>query len=138
MNRDKAIKYFMEVAEVVKKQSTCLRNQVGCVLTNEFDRLISTGYNGSPAGLPSCSHKDCGPDITPCRAVHAEQNAILWCPENPRTYKKAYLTLSPCYSCMKLLVAFGVREIYYKELYREHEKEFALAREACVFLTQIN
>lgn len=137
MNKEKAIKYFMEVADVVKKQSTCKRNQVGCVLTNEFDRLISTGYNGSPSGLPACSDDDCGPDITPCRAIHAEQNAILWCPESPRTYKKVYLTLSPCYSCMKLLIAYGVKEIYYRELYREHEKEFALAEEAGVSLIRV-
>lgn len=75
--------YFMEIAAVVAKRSTCLRNQVGAVLVRD-KRILSTGYNGAPAGLEHCDSVGCaregvesGTRHELCRAVHAEQNAII-------------------------------------------------------------
>ena len=75
--------YFMTIAELVSKRSTCLRRQVGCILVKD-KRILSTGYNGAPSGLPHCEEMGCmREDIPPgerhelCRGLHAEQNAII-------------------------------------------------------------
>ena len=75
--------YFMEIAIVVAKRSTCLRNQVGALFVKN-KRILTTGYNGAPAGLEHCDVVGCaregvqsGTRHELCRAVHAEQNAII-------------------------------------------------------------
>jgi dCMP deaminase len=77
--------YFMEMAHLAAKRSTCLRRKVGAVITKE-KRLLSTGYNGAPKGLPHCEEVGCvredldipsGERHELCRGVHAEQNAII-------------------------------------------------------------
>ena len=77
--------YFMEIAEVVAKRSTCLRNQVGAVLVKD-KYIIATGYNGAPSGSPHCLDVGClreqlkvpsGERHELCRGVHAEQNAVI-------------------------------------------------------------
>ena len=75
--------YFMSIAELVKKRSTCIKQHVGAVLVKE-GHIISTGYNGSPRGLPHCSEETCLRQTLSslekshlCRGVHAEQNTII-------------------------------------------------------------
>ena len=78
--------YFMEIAEIVKTRSTCLRRQVGAVIVKD-NRIITTGYNGAPSGLRHCTdiggcererlHIPSGQRHELCRALHAEQNAII-------------------------------------------------------------
>jgi len=75
--------YFMEIATVVAKRSTCLRNHVGALFVKN-KRILSTGYNGAPSGLVHCDVVGCaregvasGTRHELCRAVHAEQNAII-------------------------------------------------------------
>jgi len=78
--------YFLEIAKVVSKRSTCLRRQYGAVIVKD-NNIISTGYNGSPMGEPNCCdigycerelrQIPAGERYELCRAVHAEQNAII-------------------------------------------------------------
>ena len=77
--------YFMKIAEIVSERSTCLRRKVGAVLVKE-KRILATGYNGAPTGLPHCEEVGCvrqklnipsGERHELCRGLHAEQNAIL-------------------------------------------------------------
>jgi len=78
--------YFLEIARVVSKRSTCLRRQYGAVIVKD-KRIISTGYNGSPVGEENCCDKGycereeknipAGERYELCHAVHAEQNAII-------------------------------------------------------------
>lgn len=78
--------YFIEIARVVAKRSTCLRRLYGAVITND-NIIVSTGYNGSPRGeqncvdLGRCRREELnipkGERYELCVAVHAEQNAII-------------------------------------------------------------
>lgn len=74
--------YFMEISRVVASRSTCLHRQIGAVLV-KGKQIVSTGYNGAPAGHPHCLEVGCARQSVPsgerselCHAAHAEQNAI--------------------------------------------------------------
>jgi dCMP deaminase len=104
--------YFLEIAFVVGKRATCLRNNVGAVIVRD-KRILSTGYNGAPSGMEHCLEIGCIRDMEnipsgtrheKCRAVHAEQNAIIQAAISPvffalrclstRTSKELYMQLS--------------------------------------------
>ena len=78
--------YFMEIAEIVKTRSTCMRRQIGAVIVKD-NRIITTGYNGAPSGCRHCTeigtcyrqehNIPSGERHEMCRALHAEQNAII-------------------------------------------------------------
>lgn len=114
---------FMEIAYTLSKRSTCLRRRVGCVLVNQYNHIISTGYNGVGAGLAHCLDQPCagaslpsGTGLDKCEAIHAEQNALLQCP-NVQDIWAAYVTVSPCMHCAKLFMNTGVQTIIYNEVY---------------------
>ena len=76
--------YFMDIVELVKKRSTCVRRQVGALIVKD-KRILATGYNGAPVGCNHCIDIGClrdqlnipsGERHEICRATHAEQNAI--------------------------------------------------------------
>ena len=85
-NRPSWDQYFMKMAELAASRSTCLRRQVGAVIVKER-HVIATGYNGAPKGLPHCGEiggcirqqlgVPSGERHELCRALHAEQNAII-------------------------------------------------------------
>ena len=125
MNKNRAIKYFLSIAKISAENSTCKRLQVGCVLANLHNILISTGYNGAPSGFPHCCDREDDPPPGGCDCVHAEQNAVLWAKSNPLEHKICYVTISPCLQCSKMLAAFGVKEVYYIDKYRTHDSEVA-------------
>ena len=96
--------YFMEIAGVVAKRSTCLRRQVGAVLVKD-KHILATGYNGAPKGLKHCSDTGCMRQDIPsgerhelCRAIHAEQNAIVQAARHGVKIDSCtlYCTLAPC------------------------------------------
>lgn len=119
--------YFMEIASVVAKRSTCLRRQVGCVLV--LDRhILATGYNGAPAGVEHCESAGClratmnvpsGERHELCRGLHAEQNAIIQAALHGTSTRGAtlYCTNSPCSICAKMLINAGVEIIIYQNGY---------------------
>lgn len=110
----------MDVAEVVARRGTCPRAKVGAVLVDVHNRLISSGYNGSPPGLPHCVDVGCevGPDGGCQRAFHAEQNALFFAGVREAAGGTLYTTISPCYTCAKLIVTAGVKRVVYSRLYR--------------------
>ncbi len=123
--------YFMEIARVVAKRSTCLRNKVGALLVRN-KRILSTGYNGSPRGLEHCLDVGClreerniesGTQQEICRAVHAEQNAIIQCAIHGVSTEGAtlYCTHQPCILCAKMLINAGVRKVVYEQPYPDEE-----------------
>lgn len=117
--------YFLGVAHWVSTRADCTRRQVGCVLVSAQRRIISTGYNGAPAGDPGCLAGHCprgqlSYDEVPkdsnydnCIAIHAEANALLYAVESARG-ATAYITDPPCPSCAKLLRAAGIERIVTK------------------------
>jgi len=119
--------YFMEVAHVVRKRSTCLRRQVGAVLV-KGKRILATGYNGAPSGLAHCGEVGClreelnipsGERHEICRGAHAEQNAIAQAALHGigTSGSEIYVTAHPCSVCVKILINAGVRRIVYKGSY---------------------
>ena len=134
---------MMEIAVSISKRSTCSRRQVGCILTNELNHVIATGYNGVPRGLPHCIDTPCegatsssGTDLDKCQAVHGEQNAILQCRDTEAIYT-AYCTTQPCITCIKLLLNTGCKRIVYKESY-PHEQALILWIKSGRTITQLN
>jgi dCMP deaminase len=107
-------KYFMEITELVASRSTCDRAWVGCVIVNDSNRIVSTGYNGSVSGNPHCD--DVGHTMRDghCIAtIHAEMNALLYCAK-----EGIPVTHFPCLNCTKSLIQAGIKKIYYKNDYR--------------------
>ena len=124
MNRIPWEQYFMEIAQKVATRSTCDRAFVGCLLVNDDNRIVSTGYNGSIVGNPHCH--DVGHTMRDghCIAtIHAEMNALLYCAKEGISVKgcTAYVTHFPCLNCTKSLVQAGITKIYYHEGYRIDE-----------------
>jgi dCMP deaminase len=115
--------YFMGIAKIVAMRSTCDRLRAGAVLVKN-NRIISTGYNGAPPGLPHCDgpegHKmEEGHCI---RTVHAEENCILQAAALggiSTMGSTIYTTYSPCYHCFKKLAVGGVKKIVAGAIYRD-------------------
>ena len=123
MSRPDIDHYFLELAKLVSSRSTCRRRKVGAVAVSKENYLLSTGYNGVPAGVPHCTDTPClgvsystGKGLDFCASIHAEVNAIAHC-HNPQEIHTMYVIASPCMSCMKLIVATGCRRIVYQETY---------------------
>ncbi len=119
--------YFMEMAGVVAKRSTCLRRHVGAILVKE-KHILSTGYNGAPKGMAHCEEVGClresqnipsGERHELCRGLHAEQNAIIQAAVFGTSIKGSvlYCTNTPCVVCLKMLINAGVTEIIYSGEY---------------------
>ncbi len=113
--------YFLEIASLVAKRSTCLRRQVGAVVVKD-KRILTTGYNGAPSGLEHCAKVGClrqklnipsGQRHELCRALHAEMNALLQAAQYGISVKDAvvYCTNHPCIICAKMIVNSGIRRI---------------------------
>ncbi len=120
--------YFMQIAEIVKTRSTCLRRQVGAVIVKD-NRIITTGYNGAPSGLKHCTEMGgcererlgvpSGERHELCRALHAEQNAIIQAAMLGISTDGStiYITLQPCVICAKMLINAGIKRIVHKGVY---------------------
>lgn len=116
--------YFMDITTRVATRSTCDRAMVGCVLVNDDNRIVSTGYNGSVSGNPHCD--DVGHTMRDghCIAtIHAEMNALLYCAKEGISVDgcSAYVTHFPCLNCTKALIQSGIKSIYYLTNYRVDE-----------------
>jgi len=121
----------MEIASVVAKRSTCLRNQVGAVIVRD-KRILSTGYNGAPRNLQHCLEIGCireqnnvqsGTRHELCRAVHAEQNAIIQSALHGVSIEDAtlYCTHQPCILCAKMLINAKVKRVVFGNPYPDEE-----------------
>lgn len=119
MNRPDIDAYMMGLALMAASRATCERRSVGCVLTNTLNHVVATGYNGTPRGLAHCSAQMCvgidapsGQMLDGCMAIHAEQNALLQCP-NTRDLVTCYSTTQPCLTCTKLLLNTSCNRVVY-------------------------
>ncbi len=113
--------YFLEIACLVSRRSTCLRRRVGAVLVRD-KRILATGYNGVPSKIRHCSEVGCirekmsvpsGERHELCRGLHAEQNAFLQAALHGTSVKDAslYSTTQPCVICAKMIINAGIKEI---------------------------
>ncbi len=116
--------YFMRLATTVASRGTCDRAYVGCVLVNEDNRIVSTGYNGSVSKNKQCDEIGHQMRDGHCIAtIHAEINALIYCAREGIKVKgtRCYLTHYPCLNCTKALIQAGISKIYYLEAYRVDE-----------------
>jgi len=130
--------YFMEIANVVAKRSTCLRIHVGAVIVKD-GQILSTGYNGAPHGFEHCLDIGCirekenvahGTRHELCRAVHAEQNAIIQAALHGVSVQGStmYVTHQPCLNCAKMIINAGIVRVVYGGDYPDPQ--------ACAFLSE--
>jgi dCMP deaminase len=115
---------LMTVAFAMARRATCNRNHVGSVIAVD-GRIISSGYNGPPAGMPHCAHTVNSARSTRaedgCRdAVHAEANAIAFAARHgvPTQGATLYTTLTPCLACAMLIINAGITCVVWCEAYR--------------------
>jgi dCMP deaminase len=109
---------MMEIAHVLAKRGTCLKKQVGAVVIDIDGIILSTGYNGQPRGDVHCAPLTPCPaylDATlSCKAIHAETNALLRCPDLEKA-DTIYITEMPCEKCLLLIKNTNIRQIIYGE-----------------------
>lgn len=124
--------YYMNIAVQVSLRSTCTRRRVGAVIVKD-NRILSTGYNGSPSKIPNCTdftdrcyrslnNIPSGEKLDLCYAIHAEQNAIMNALRTGESLEGAsiYITTFPCSTCAKLILQSGIRNIYYIDTYKDN------------------
>ena len=140
MNRPSWDEYFMQMAELTAQRSTCLRRQVGAIIVKE-KHIIATGYNGAPKGLPHCEELGgclrekleipSGERHELCRALHAEQNAIIQAATLGQSIEGAtiYITHQPCITCAKMIITAGISRIVIRRGYPD-EMSRGMLREA--------
>lgn len=128
MDRPSWDEYFMQMAELTAKRSTCLRRQVGAIIVRD-KHIVATGYNGAPKGVPHCEEKGgclreklgipSGERHELCRALHAEQNAIIQAATLGQSIEGAsmYITNQPCIICAKMIINAGINRIVVREGY---------------------
>ncbi|MCW1296147.1 MAG: dCMP deaminase family protein [Candidatus Parvarchaeota archaeon] len=125
-NRMPLDEYFMRIALLVAKRSTCVKVKRGAVLVKD-KHIIATGYNGAPRGLPHCTRETClrlnvgsMVDYENCRAVHAEMNTIIQAAVHGVSVDGAtiYTTTFPCIGCFKALINAGIKRVVYL---KEHD-----------------
>ena len=117
--------YYMRIGMAVRARADCVGNRVGAILVLD-DRIISTGYNGTPANMPNCTDGGCercsnrdkyqsGKDYDLCICVHAEQNALLSAARFGIATEGAvlYCTMRPCFGCTKELLQAKIGSVYY-------------------------
>ncbi len=133
MTRPSWDQYFMDIACLVARRSTCLRRHVGAIVVRD-KRILATGYNGAPTGLPHCIDIGClreelgiasGERHELCRGLHAEQNVIIQAAYHGVCIKGAtlYCTNLPCSICSKMLINAGIGEIKYRQGYADSMAE---------------
>ncbi len=138
--------YFLEIAHVVAKRSTCVRRQIGAVIVRDR-RILTTGYNGAPSGLAHCLESGClrdelgiqsGTRTELCRALHSEMNAIIQAAQHGVGTKGAtlYCTHQPCSVCARMLINAGITRVVYTGDYPD-EFSMELLREAEIELVLI-
>ncbi len=111
--------YFLDITLDVSKRSTCLRAQVGAIIVKD-KRILTTGYNGAPKGLPHCLDEGCEILDGHCvRSLHAEQNALMQAAQYgvPLEGGTIYTTHQPCQVCAKMIINAGLTRVVYAGQY---------------------
>jgi dCMP deaminase len=127
-------KNFINIAKEISTASKCVSKQVGAVIVKD-GRILSTGYNGTPAGYTNCKDHWNGEytkehhDWSKTYEIHAEMNALIWAARKGISIEGAtiYVTLEPCSECSKNLIAAGIKEIVYDRAY-EHTDSSVISK----------
>lgn len=125
---------FINIAKEIATASKCVSKQVGAVIVKD-GRILSTGYNGTPAGYTNCNDHWNGKytkehhNWSKTYEIHAEMNALIWAARKGISIEGAtiYVTLEPCSECSKNLIAAGIKEIVYDRAY-EHTDSSVISK----------
>ncbi len=119
--------YFMGIAFAVRERADCRGQKVGAIVVID-DRIVSTGYNGTPSKMRNCSDGGCsrcanrgkkyqsGSAYDLCICVHAEQNALLSAARFGISVQggTVYTTTQPCFGCLKEMLQARISGVYYR------------------------
>ncbi len=131
-----------DVAQTISWRSLCVRSRVGCVITDNRHRVVSTGYNGPPAGFEHSDLKcdqwcprGVHADNVLCMSVHAEANALISGDRSSWQGGTMYLTKHPCLECAKMIANSGLRRLYVsderEEMKSKHVEVYRFLQEEC-------
>jgi dCMP deaminase len=137
----------MDIARVVATRGNCLRRKVAAVIVKD-ERVISTGYNGTPRGVRNCCEGGCarcasrapsGKNLGECICSHAEENAITQAAYHGIALRGAtvYCTMSPCLICARMIINAGIREVVYESPYEFNRQTRQLLAAAGVKCRQL-
>lgn len=137
--------YFIKIMDMVGSRGSCDRGRAGCVITRDR-RIVSTGYVGSPTGLPHCDevghemhtviHAD-GTQTRHCiRTAHAEQNAICEAARMGIALEGStlYCKMTPCYTCAKMIINAGIKRVVCSQDYHASARSKEIFKEANIVL----
>ena len=141
--------YFMHLASLAARRSNCMRRQVGCVLVRQ-NRVVSTGYNGTPRHLLNCAEGGCprcnnpsshagGSALSTCLCLHAEENALLEAGrERVSEGAVLYCNTCPCLTCSIKIVQVGIGEVVFSQSYYMDAEAAKIFEQAGVKLRQFS
>lgn len=113
--------YFMTLADLASQRSNCMKRRVGAVIVQD-NKVVSTGYNGTPRNLPNCSeggcprcnsNVKCGKNLEECICMHAEENAMLEVGAMRANGATLYSTSTPCLGCTKRAIQVGIKRVVF-------------------------
>ena len=135
--------YFIDMMDTVATRATCDRGRSGCIIVRD-KRIISTGYVGSPSGLPHCDDAghlmkqvidDDGTTRQHCmRTIHAEQNAICQAAKHGISLEGStlYCKMEPCRVCAMLIISCGIKAVVAKSMYHAAQETRDMFKQAGV------
>ncbi|TRO50640.1 cell division protein DedD [Candidatus Bathyarchaeota archaeon] len=149
MSRPDWDRYFLDLCEAVSKRATCDRGKAGCVIVKD-KRIMTTGYVGSPAGLPHCD--ECGHDMRRVlnengtvsqhcvRTLHAEQNAIVQAAKFGIPIKDStlYCKMTPCRRCAMIIITSGIKRVVCEKHYHADKDTIEMFKQANIELVVMN
>lgn len=128
---------WMDIADVMARRSRCDRAQIGCVIVSDQQRVVSTGYNGPPARLPTdgtcrgwCERARRGvaaQSYDNCPSVHAELNAIAYANRAQMEDGCLYVSSAMCYNCAKVVANSGIKRVVLRRDAPERDQDVVIA-----------
>lgn len=143
MSRISENAYFLEIANLVARRSTCLRRNIGAIAVKD-KRIMCTGFNGAPSGIMHCEDRGgcmreklnipSGEQQQKCMAIHAEENLIIQAALHGIVIKNStiYCTHQPCILCVRKLISLKPVSIMYFNSYPDKDST-DLLREIAVY-----
>ena len=138
--------YFMAMARLAARRTNCMKRCVGAILVKN-NRVIATGYNGTPRGCVNCNEGGCprcnngevrqGLALNECLCLHAEENAIIEAGKERAEQCTLFSTLCPCLQCAKRIVQAGIIRVVYSESYAVDVASRKLLQQAKVDLVHL-
>lgn len=141
--------YYLDIAEVVARRSSCIKRHIGALIIVD-NRIVSTGYNGTPRGTRNCNDGGCarcadtsvqsGNKLTECLCSHAEENAIVQAAYHGVSIKGGvlYTTFSPCLWCAKMIINAGIMAVICRKEYAQSSIELLNAADVQLTMLETN